>query len=262
MSQEKLLYLSSDPRRDFVDKIVDWAFLQSVRRIETRGSERNIPPKGPFVLGFAPHSGWLEVFVIDHYLRKARDSGQGAVWITKKENAQDIPHWVRGERRLLFLDRGEPTPYVFRSARRIMERGGIVGSAFEGTRYGNPDDPEDLLTLGRFKPGLVHIARKAGVPIIPVVVLGVEKVIPSPEKVKSKSQFVVVTEVAKEAAKGGAKIQLRFLPPYRGHLIDTGEANGKENINVRLRELGETLAKEIAAINSSYPLGPYGHEQG
>lgn len=258
MSPEKLLYLSSDKNRDFVDRIVDWAFLQSVRRIETRGSERNIPPKGPFVLGFAPHSGWLEVFVINHYLRKVRDSGQGAVWLIKKENAQNIPHWVRGERRLLFLDREAPTPYVFKAARRIMEMGGIVGSAFEGTRYGNPDDPEDVLTLGPFKPGLVHIAQKSGVPIIPVVVLGVDKVIPSPEKIKTKSQFAVVAELAKETAKGGAKIQLRFLPPYRGHLIETGEANGKENISVRLRELEQTLAKEIASIDSSYPLGPYG----
>ncbi len=259
MNPEKLLYLSSDKNRDFMDRIVDWAFLQSVRRIETLGSERNIPPEGPFVLGFAPHTGWLEVFIINHYLRKVRDSGQGAVWITKKENAQNIPHWVRGERRLLFLDREKPAPYVFRAASRIMEMRGIVGSVFEGTRYGNPDDPGDVLTLGRFKPGLVHIALKSGVPIIPVVVLGAEKVIPSPEKVKSKSQFAVVAEVAKEAAKGGAKIQLRFLPPYRGHLIEMGEANGKENINVRLRELEQTMAKEIAAIDSSYPLGPFGN---
>ena len=85
----------------------------------------------------------------------------------------------------------------------------------------------------------------SGVPIIPVVVLGAE--------------FAVVAAVAKEAAKGGAKIQLRFLPPYRGHLIEMGEANGKENINVRLRELEQTMAKEIAAINPSYPLGPYGN---
>ncbi|KKU47834.1 MAG: hypothetical protein UX67_C0028G0027 [Candidatus Woesebacteria bacterium GW2011_GWF2_46_8] len=86
MNPEKLLYLSRDPRRDLMDRMVDWAFFQSIRRIETGGSERNIPPQGPFVLGFAPHAGWLEVFAIDHFLRKARDSGQGAVWISKKVN--------------------------------------------------------------------------------------------------------------------------------------------------------------------------------
>lgn len=258
MNPEKLLYLSRDPRRDLMDRMVDWAFFQSIRRIETGGSERNIPPQGPFVLGFAPHAGWLEVFAIDHFLRKARDSGQGAVWISKKENIEDIPHWVRGERRLLFLDRKNASPHVFRSAHRIMEMGGIVGSPLEGTRYGNPDDPEDLLTLGRFKPGLVYIAQKSDVPIIPVVVLGIEAVIPSPEKVKAKSQLAVAAEVAKKAARGGAAVHLRFLPPYREHLTPVRKADRKENRNARLEELGHLLAKEIAAINPSYPLGPYG----
>jgi hypothetical protein len=59
----------------------------------------------------------------------------------------------------------------------------VLASSLEGTRFGNPQDPGDITTLGDFKTGMARFAIKAQVPILPVVVLGAEKVAPKLEQI-------------------------------------------------------------------------------
>ena len=93
-STERLLYIDQKRRaRDIVDRILDSILLKTTEFIDTGGTESNIPPAGPLVIGFAPHSGWIETIVIDRFLRKKREDHRSAVWITKKENENELPSW-------------------------------------------------------------------------------------------------------------------------------------------------------------------------
>ena len=53
------------------------AYLLGTVRIETGGTEAEIPAQGAVVAAFAPHSGWIESVVIDDCFRIA-----GRTWPT------------------------------------------------------------------------------------------------------------------------------------------------------------------------------------
>ena len=93
----------------------------------------------------------------------------------------------------MFITRERPETAVLKDIGRILlHPQGIVAFAFEGTRRGNPEDRNDLRTLSEAKTGLVRIATRARVPILPIIVLGEDKIIPSPEDIKKESGTVGV----------------------------------------------------------------------
>ena len=258
---ERLLYVDPKYRvRDSIDKGMDSLLLRTVKEIETWGSEENIPRNGKLVLGFAPHNGWLEVIVIDHFLRKIRGDRRGAVWITKKENEADLPVWITGNRRFIYVEREFPKPATIRTIDRVLNEEGIAASAFEGTRYGTGDRKGgDILSLGEFKPGLVYFASRCNALILPVVVLGADKVLPSPEKIREKYGIKgVLRELAKKIIMGDDRIEVLFLPAYGGHLYkEDPTLKRDEFLQYHTQVISREVVSEITRLNPQYPLGYY-----
>lgn len=255
---ETLLYIDEAPKaRDVLDRLIEETLLLPAR-VHSEGTQRNIPHSGPLVLGFLPHSGWLEPFVIDHYVRKVRGP---AVWMTKRENQDDVPTFLLGHRRFLFVDRDHPELRTYEAAMQILaSENGILASAFEGTRYGNPLDPDDVLTLGEMKPGLMRLALQAGAPLMGVVVLGADQVLPSPEKIKaSQGMAALLKQLAASALQRNARIELRFLPPYTDHLTEIwptlrGEAK-RSFAKLHTEHVVNDLIAELLRLRPGYPLG-------
>jgi 1-acyl-sn-glycerol-3-phosphate acyltransferase len=73
----------------------------------------------------------------------------------------------------LFVDRGDPqdTVHLVRRATERMERRQMVVVFPEGTRSRDG-------TIGEFKPGAFYLARKTGVPLLPVLITGGHKALP------------------------------------------------------------------------------------
>ncbi len=150
----ELLYL--DPRlhtRHIVDRFIENALTVPLN-VNTEGTEKNIPKAGPLVVGLMPYTDWLAPFVVNRYLTYARD--RSAVWMTNKETENKISGFLLGNRKFFFVDRQSPSRAEYKTAFDILWTGGVLASAFEGTRYGNSDDPDDNLTLGEFKSGLMR----------------------------------------------------------------------------------------------------------
>ena len=206
-----------------------------------------------------PHSGFLEPALIDEILLK---SGRNpAIWITKRES-HDLPGFLQSKRRLIYIDRESPGPSSIKAISRVLSTpNGIIASALEGTRYSNPDNKDDVLTLGKSLSGLLRFSYEFRTPIMGTVVLGVDKILPSLDKiVKDKGMMEALNVFAKSLA-NPKDVQIRFLPVYQDHLNEEGNGlKGKEKINFIQRhneKLTNLLIDKILTIDPKYPLGYY-----
>ena len=58
------------------------AYLIRTARLESEGTEANIPQQGPLVALFAPHAGWIEPVAVDECFRRVARACP--IWVTKK----------------------------------------------------------------------------------------------------------------------------------------------------------------------------------
>lgn len=243
--------------RDNFDLLLEKAQLAAVN-LTIEGQE-NIPRRGAFVIGFMPHSGILEVAVIDHSMRLT--GREPAVWITKIEN-QSLPKIVTGDRRLLYVDRSNAELEIFQLSKKILScPNAILASALEGTRKGNPNDPKDFRTLREAEPGLMYIAISAKVPILPSIMLGTEKVIADPEDIsENRGKSGVIFELVKAIlTKEKPPLYVYFAPVYTAHLsikpsgVHTQEF-ARQHTDMMIRE---EIIPKILEVDPNYPLGFY-----
>lgn len=239
-----------------IAKAVNWvleSYVAGAFRVKTEGSEAHIPSDGRLICLFAPHSGVVEVPAIDGCFRKV--GRELPRWVTKKEN-NNFPSILMGDR-LILLDREQPAPRTLRVINRILDLPKTtVATAFEGTRFGNPQDPSDIRTLGEMKPGFVHIAIVKEVPILPVVVLGADKILPNLDSIfETKGVFGVFMEIER-ARRDPQVLWVDFLKPYSGHL-DKASGSKRERVGEHKQRLAEELANAIISADPDYPLGPY-----
>ncbi len=264
MIKEQLRYLgpSRNPR-DILDRGIENLLLETVR-INAEEVE-NIPQTGPFVIGYLPHAGWAGPFAIDRLIGQVRER---PVWVTRAATRSQVPHLLLGERQFIFITRERPETAVLKDIGRILEHPqGIAAFAFEGTRRGNPEDRNDLRTLGQAKTGLVRIAARARVPILPIIVLGEDKIIPSPEDIKEESGTMGVIKALLGAISKKEKplLRVRILPLYKDHLSDEGEfSEGSIREHAQLHT--ERIVREVAIpalleMEQDYPLGFYAPQQ-
>ena len=54
MNPEKLLYLSRDPGRDLMDRMVDWAFFNQLEEYKQAGAKAIFRPKAPLSWALPP----------------------------------------------------------------------------------------------------------------------------------------------------------------------------------------------------------------
>jgi 1-acyl-sn-glycerol-3-phosphate acyltransferase len=241
-------------------RLIEW-YLMRLVEMETAGSEARIPPTGPVVVLLAPHSGWMETILIDTCFQRV---GRPApLWMTKAEN-RELPRWLLGDR-FIGVDRRQPEPRVMRALHRALlhsvSPAPAVGTAFEGTRFGDPDDPEDVRTLGPFKTGLVRVAMRTGTPIVPVVALGTDEMLTGLEEVyKGEGTLRAYQELQRLRARR-TPVEVRFLPLYSAHL---DQEDGAPSRQPRVRaewhtaRLREQMVAEILALEPGYPVGREG----
>jgi 1-acyl-sn-glycerol-3-phosphate acyltransferase len=133
-------------------------------RLEIRGLE-HVPDVGPYLL-LVNHIHWLDaptlmvVFPYRSYVFAA----------AKREN-----HWFFGpifrSMDAIFVRRGEVDRRALRKALAVLEGGGVLGLAPEGTR-----SPTGALQKGR--SGAAFMAYRSGAKLLPVVITGQKKVFP------------------------------------------------------------------------------------
>jgi 1-acyl-sn-glycerol-3-phosphate acyltransferase len=233
-------------------------YLMGIVEMETAGTEVHIPKTGPVVLLFCPHAGWMEAVVLDKSFERV---GRPAVlWMTKAEN-RGLPRWLLGDR-FIGVDREHPEPSVMRVLHAVLKESvspaPALGTSIEGTRFGNPDDPADVRTLGAFKTGLVRVAMRTGTPIVPALTLGTDTLASGLEEVyKAKGTLAAFREL-RRLRRNRHPIQVRFLPLYTAHLSkDDGAPSRKPRVRAEFHteQLRQQMVAEILAIEPDYPVG-------
>jgi hypothetical protein len=243
---------------DIVPTLLE-AFLRGTMTLDTAGSEANVPLQGKLMALFAPHTGWAEAVAVDACFQRA--GRVCPLWVTKGEN-RGLPRFWLGNR-FIALDRDHPEPSVVRTLYQVLEQSTskappALASSIEGTRFGNPDDPDDLRTLGRFQVGLVRIAVRTGTPILPVVVLGTDRILPRlGELFHEVGTRGTLAELARQR-KDPQPVLARCLPVYRDHVQDAqvGGRRLREQAEWHTRRLGEIMMAQIRELEPEYPLHP------
>lgn len=139
--------------------------LRILSRLDVQGTEQ-IPDRGPYLL-VTNHLHWLDAPV----LMVAFPYRTWVFAAAKREN-----HWLLGPlfRSIdaIFVRRGEVDRRALRRALEVLEGGGVLGLAPEGTR-----SPTGTMQRGR--SGTAYMAYRTGVPVVPVVATGQEQLFPS-----------------------------------------------------------------------------------
>ena len=138
-------------------RLIIWVSGVRVRR----GGGSGLDPAAPYVFA-ANHQSQYDIFVLSGYL------GHDFSWLAKKELFR-VPLWGKAMLAAGYIpiDRSkgrEAMKSLGEAASRIAAGTSVVIFP-EGTR--SPDG-----RLGRFKPGVMHLAIKAGVPVVPVAIDG------------------------------------------------------------------------------------------
>ena len=133
-------------------------------RLEVYGRV-NVPEKGPFIVA-TNHLQFL-----DPPLVMVAMSSRPITVLAAEKWADSWPiSWLLKSVGAIFVRRGEVDRVALDKCLTVLQRGGILGLAPEGTR--SPTG-----TMQRGKPGIAYIAVKADVPILPVGVSGQEKIV-------------------------------------------------------------------------------------
>jgi len=125
---------------------------------------KEIPQEGPFIVAMN-HINFLEVptIMVGLFPRNVHGIAKKETWNNK------ILGLVADSWESLSINREGSTTETFRQARRILEKGHFLLIAPEGTR-----SMDGKLRKG--KPGVISIALRSKVPIIPIAHFGGEKI--------------------------------------------------------------------------------------
>lgn len=229
-------------------------YLLRTVRIDVEDERLSIPRSGNLVCAFAPHSGWIDSLVIDEcFLRAGRT---WPTWLTKEEN-RDLPG-VLTAGRVISIDREHPEPSAIRAIGWLLAGpDGILATSLEGKRLANPEDPDDLRTLGPFKPGPVRFAIRAQAPILPVVVLGGERVVPLLNWMWREQGALAAYRAIRQGIVDPQLVRVHFLPLYREHLDVDRSLRGKAlgaQARLHTSRLREAFVVWIREMEPGYPV--------
>ena len=204
--------------------------MKSITRILCRVDDSQlgrVPKKGPLIL-VANHINFLEVPIMYTHLMPRPLTG-----FAKAET------WENPAMALLFdlwnaipLRRGDVDLEAMRRAIQVLQGGGILAVAPEGTRSGDG-------RLRRGHPGVVLLAEMSSAPLLPVVYYGGERFKENIGRLR-RTEFNIVVGQPFSLRTGGVRLShdLRqqitdeimyqlaaLLPPaYRGYYSDLGSA--------------------------------------
>lgn len=135
------------------------ALVHILCRIETHGRSK-VPGKGPFIIA----SNHLHLF--DPPLVLVALPFREITVLAAEKWADTWPiNWLLKSMGAIFVHRGEVDREALNKCLTVLDRGGIIGLAPEGTRSRTG-------TMQRGKPGVAYLAAKADVPILPIGISG------------------------------------------------------------------------------------------
>ncbi len=142
--------------------IVRWLF-SLLTHWELVGRE-NLPLQGPYMLV----TNHLSAF--DPPLVGAVLGNPNVTVFAAAKYSTGLFGWILRQAGAIFVHRGEVDRAALRQALQVLESGGILGVAPEGTR-------SLTKTMQRGKTGAAYLALRTGVPLIPVGVIGTDKLV-------------------------------------------------------------------------------------
>ena len=150
-----------------------WCRQQVLNHIGTVEGLENIPTEGPFVV-VPNHSSYFDHFVVEFLLHAVR--GTPTWFLTKQESFEKPLHRVWTEAWYgIPVNRDTPTPGTLRHIQRILAEGESLCVYPEGTRG-------DGGTLLPFKAGAFRFALTGAVPVVPMGMVGANKVLARGQK--------------------------------------------------------------------------------
>jgi len=185
--------------------------LRFIVKLEISGSE-NFPKKGA-VLVVTNHLHWLDTLVAIVAMPRWSTVLAGEKWAK-------VPLWslmLRKSKSVVFINRGKPDRRALEQALNILRAGRVFGLAPEGD-YGK------TRSLQKGHNGAAFLASRTGVPVVPLVIYGQEKLFTSLLNLKCPLVRVVFGEA--------------FVLPGTPNL-----ANGKQ-----LGDYTEEIMRKLAAI--------------
>ncbi|MFB9163591.1 lysophospholipid acyltransferase family protein [Arthrobacter psychrochitiniphilus] len=139
-----------------------------LKHIGTMEGLENIPRTGSFVL-VPNHSSYFDHFVVEFVVNAVR--GVPTWFLTKKESFERTLPRIWSEAWYgIPVDRDSPSPETIRAIQRVFAAGDVLCVYPEGTRNGSSE-------LLPFKAGAFRFAMRAGVPVIPMGIVGSSSVL-------------------------------------------------------------------------------------
>ena len=161
-------------------KMIISLIYRLLARIEIVGVE-NVPQKGPYIV-ICNHLSSFDppLLLITLPVRMT-------VLAANKYRSHPIFGPFLSSMGATYVRRGEVDRQALRACLDVLRRGGIIGIAPEGTR-----SPTGALQEGH--TGVAYLASRAGVPILPVVVTGTEKMPASLKRLRRGQVKAVIGE--------------------------------------------------------------------
>lgn len=177
----------------------------------------NLPAEGPFILATN------HIHMLDSPALMVAAPRQMTAFVALKWRGHPWGLLLRAVG-AIFVNRGEVDRQALRQALHVLEQGGILGMAPEGTR-------SKTRQLQSARPGIAYLAHLAGVPVLPVAVTGTEKAFSSLLRLRRAEVYVTFGEplrlppVDRQARADGMQAQADLImqhiatllsPEYRG----------------------------------------------
>lgn len=192
------------------------ALLTTLARVEFCGTE-NIPPDGGLIVA-TNHMSRVDTLLL--FINPVRKDITALV--ADKYKKYPIFNWILEVGGVIFLDRDKADFGAFRVAVEWINKGVAMGIAPEGTR-----SPMGLLQQG--KSGVVLLAQKTGVPVVPVGIAGTDTFFRDLFRLRRP------------------KVRLSFGPAY--HVPPLDRANRDESLK---RSTDEIMARIAALLPEKY----------
>ncbi len=136
-----------------------WRVLGTlVWHLEVRGGA-NVPPSGGVILA-VNHQSFLDVVLLASFTKRpVRYMARSTLWDSR------ILGWIISDLRAIPFNRERPGKAELRGLLDIVRGGELLALFPEGTRTRDG-------SIGEFRGGIGFLARKAGVPVVPVLLQG------------------------------------------------------------------------------------------
>lgn len=200
-----------------------WLLFKILFRLKIEG-KHNIPTSGPLIIA-ANHKSYLDPIVLGLAFKRR-------IYFMAKSELFRIPlfNWLIRILGAFSVERAEADREAFKKALDILSDGKILGLFPEGTRIRHA-------VLGPLESGVALIALKSEAPILPIGIIGADKVLPEGSRIPRLPRIKVII---------GEPI---YTTPRRDERARGAEAAAKasdlatkkETINTLVTTLSQTL---------------------